>query len=85
MIIYEVRTKTLRIRLVYVIRLFYSLAITFALLALTVSFADTYDALCSDNDCEITINEFGFSSPKGFSHKKKFYNGIQVEMNTILH
>ena len=52
-------------------RLFYSLAITAGLLAPTVSFADTYDALCSDNDCEITINEFGFSGPKGFIPKDK--------------
>jgi len=44
---------------------------TAGLLAPTVSFADTYDALCSDNDCEITINEFGFSGPKGFIPKDK--------------
>ena len=71
MVIYEVRTKILRIHLVDVMRLFYSLAITAGLLAPTVSFADTYDALCSDNDCEITINEFGFSGPKGFIPKDK--------------
>lgn len=71
MVIYEVRTQILRIRLVDVMRLFYSLAITAGLLAPTVSFADTYDALCSDNDCEITINEFGFSGPKGFIPKDK--------------
>ena len=71
MVIYEVRIKILRIRLVDVMRLFYSLAITAGLLAPTVSFADTYDALCSDNDCEITINEFGFSGPKGFIPKDK--------------
>ena len=52
-------------------RLFYSLAITAGLLAPTVTFADTYDALCSDKDCEITINEFGFSGPKGFIPKDK--------------
>ena len=72
--------------IVYVIRLFYLLAMTAGLLAPTVSFIDTYDAWCSDNDCEITINEFGFSGPKGFIPKEKiFHNGIQLEMNTILH
>ncbi len=33
--------------------------------------ADTYDALCSENNCEITINEFGLSAPKGFIAKDK--------------
>ena len=69
MVIYKVRTKILRIRLVYIMRLFYSLAIIACLLGSTVSFADTYDALCSDDDCEITINEFSFSGPKGFVPK----------------
>ena len=52
-------------------RPFYSLAITTGLLVPTVSFADTYDALCSDDDCKITINELGFSGPTAFIPKDK--------------
>tara|TARA_B100001250_G_scaffold138961_1_gene118991 strand:- start:1708 stop:2214 length:507 start_codon:yes stop_codon:yes gene_type:complete len=33
--------------------------------------ADNYDALCSENDCEITIDEFGLSGPNGFIAKDK--------------
>ena len=59
-------------------RFFYSLVLTGALSAPTVSFADTYDALCRDNECEITINEYGLSGPNGFIRKDKisqWYSG----------
>ena len=52
-------------------RFFYSFVLTGVLLAPTVSFADTYDTLCSDNECEITINEFGLSGPNGFIRNDK--------------
>ena len=67
-------------------RLFYSLAITSGLLIPTVSLAETYDALCRDNDCEITINEFGLSGPNGFIPKDKisqWYRGLD-EYNLTL-
>ena len=52
-------------------RILYFLAITTGLLIPTASIADTYDALCGDNDCKITINKLGFSGPKGFIQKDK--------------
>ena len=48
--------------------------------------ADTYDALCSEKNCEITINEFGLSGPKGFIAKDKinqWYTGGD-EYNLVL-
>ena len=33
--------------------------------------ADTYHALCSENNCKITIDESGSSGPKGLIAKDK--------------
>jgi len=41
------------------------------LLSPTVAIADTYDALCNDNDCQITIDETGLVCPQGFISKEK--------------
>ena len=50
---------------------FFFFVLTAGLLCPMASMADTYDALCSDNDCQITINESGLSGPKGFIAKDK--------------
>ena len=52
-------------------RKFFFLLFTAVLLSQISAAADTYDALCNDNDCKITINESGFSGPKGFIAKDK--------------
>ena len=43
--------------------------LTAGLLSPIAAIADTYDALCSENDCKITINESGLTGPKGFIPK----------------
>mgnify|MGYP001243625487 CR=1 FL=1 len=50
---------------------FFCFVFTVSLLSPISAIADTYDALCSENDCEITINEFGLSAPNGFIAKEK--------------
>ena len=45
--------------------------LTIGLLSPIASIAETYDALCSKNDCKIIINESGLSGPKGFIPKDK--------------
>ena len=40
--------------------------LTAGFLSPIAAFADTYDALCNENDCKITINKSGFSVPQGF-------------------
>ena len=47
-------------------RQFFFFVLTAGLLSPIAAVADTYDALCNENDCKITINESGFSGPKGF-------------------
>ena len=37
----------------------------------TAAIADTYDALCNENDCQITIDESGLSGPLGFISKER--------------
>ena len=44
-------------------------ALTAGLLSPTVAIADTYDALCNNNDCQITINDSGLEGPQGFIAK----------------
>ena len=44
-------------------------ALTAGLLSPTAAIADTYDALCNNKDCQITINESGFEGPQGFIDK----------------
>ena len=46
-------------------------ALTAGLLSPTAAIADTYDALCNNNDCQITINETGLEGPQGFIAKEK--------------
>ena len=46
-------------------------ALTAGLLSPTVAIADTYDALCNNNDCQITINDSGLEGPQGFIDKEK--------------
>ena len=40
-------------------------ALTAGLLLPTAAIADTYDALCNNNNCQITINESGLAGPQG--------------------
>ena len=48
-----------------------SLGLITSLIAPTASIADTYEALCNNNDCKITIDDFGLSGPDGFMSKEK--------------
>ena len=53
-------------------------ALTAGLLSPTAAIADTYDALCNDNNCQITINESGLEGPQGFIAKEniiQWYTG----------
>ena len=47
-------------------RKFFFLVLTTGLISPIAAVADTYDALCNENDCKITINESVFSGPQGF-------------------
>ena len=44
-------------------------ALSAGLFSPTAAIADTYDALCNNNDCQITINESGLEGPQGFIAK----------------
>ena len=46
-------------------------ALTAGLLPPTAAIADTYDALCNNNDCQITINKTGLAGPQGVIAKEK--------------
>ena len=46
-------------------------ALSAGLLSPTAAIANTYDALCNNNNCQITINESGFAGPHGFIAKEK--------------
>jgi hypothetical protein len=46
-------------------------ALTTGLLSPIAVKADTYDALCNNNDCQIIINEAGLPGPQGFIAKEK--------------
>ena len=53
-------------------------ALTAGLLSPTAAIADTYDALCNNKDCQITINESGLEGPQGFIAKEniiQWYTG----------
>ena len=45
-------------------------ALSAGLLSPTAAIADTYDALCNNNDCQITINDSGLAGPQGFIAKE---------------
>ncbi len=45
------------------------LTLTAGLLSPTVAIADTYYALCNNNDCQIAINDSGLEGPQGFIAK----------------
>ena len=47
------------------------IALTAGLLSPTAAVTDTYDALCNENDCRITIDKSGLSGPQGFIAKEK--------------
>ena len=61
--------QVLRLQLVEFMRRLFFVALTAGLLSPTVAIADTYDALCNNNDCQITINESGVEGPQGFIAK----------------
>ena len=63
--------QVLRLRLVYLMRRLLLVALTAGLLSPTAAIANTYDALCNNNDCQITINETGLAGPQGFIAKEK--------------
>ena len=63
--------QVLRLRLAYFMRRFLFVALTAGLLSPTAAIADKYDALCNNNDCQITINETGLAGPQGFIAKEK--------------
>ena len=46
-------------------------ALTAGLLSPTAAIADTYEALCNNKDCQITINDSGLEGPQGFIAKEK--------------
>ena len=72
------RTHALRLRLVYFMRRLLFVALTAGLLSPTAAIADTYDALCNDNNCQIIINESGLAGPQGLIAKEKitqWYSG----------
>ena len=52
-------------------RKFFFFVLTASLFSPIAATADTYDAFCNQNDCEITINKFGLSGPNGFISKDK--------------
>ena len=45
--------------------------LTAGFLSPTAVFAESYDALCNNNDCQIIINEYGMDGPQGFMAKEK--------------
>ena len=63
--------QVLRLRLAYLMRRLLFVALTVGFLSPTAAFADTYDALCNNNHCQITINESGLEGPQGFVDKEK--------------
>ena len=70
--------QVLRLRLAYLMRRLLFVALTAGLLSPTAAIADTYDALCNNNDCQITINESGLEGPQGFIAKEniiQWYTG----------
>ena len=52
-------------------RRFLFTVLTAGLLSPTAAIADTYDALCNENNCQITIDESGLGGPQGFIAKEK--------------
>ena len=46
-------------------------ALSAGLFSPTAAMAETYDALCNNNDCQITINDSGLEGPQGFIDKEK--------------
>ena len=61
--------KVLQLRLVYFMRRLLFVALSAGLFSPTAAMADTYDALCNNKDCQITINESGLEGPQGFIAK----------------
>ena len=79
MLLCRVRTHALRLRLVYFMRRLLFVALTAGLLSPTAAIADTYDALCNNNNCQININESGLAGPQDLIAKEKitqWYTGV---------
>ena len=78
------RTHALRLRLVYFMRRLLSIALTAGLLSPTAAIADTYEALCNDNDCRITIDRSGLEGPQGFVDKEKItqWHSYKIALGT---
>ena len=70
--------QVLRLRLVYFMRRFLFVALTAGLLSPIAAIADTYEALCNNKDCQITINDSGLEGPQGLIAKEniiQWYTG----------
>ena len=63
--------QVLRLRLSYLMRRLLFVALSAGLLSPTAAIADKYDALCNNNDCQITINESGLAGPQDLIAKEK--------------
>ena len=59
-------------------------ALTAGLLSPTAAIADTYDALCNNKDCQITINDSGLEGPQGFIDKEKItqWHSYKIALGT---
>ena len=59
-------------------------ALTAGLLSPTAAIADTYDALCNNNDCQITINKSGLEGPQGFIAKDNItqWHSFKIALGT---
>ena len=84
MLLCRVRTHALRLRLVYFMRRLLFVALTAGLLSPTAAIADTYDALCNNNDCQITINDSGLKGPQGFIAKDNItqWHSFKIALGT---
>ena len=51
-------------------------ALTAELPLSTAAIADTYEALCNVNNCQIIINEFGLAGPQALIAKEKNYSMV---------
>ena len=65
-------------------RRFLLVAMSAGLLSPTAAIADTYDALCNKNDCQITINDSGLKGPQGFIAKDNItqWHSFKIALGT---
>ena len=59
-------------------------ALSAGLLSPPAAIADTYDALCNKNDCQITINDSGLKGPQGFIAKDNItqWHSFKIALGT---